>query len=138
MSPATHAATADWAILEWTMSGTHRADLPGMPATGKSFSVRGATALALDGTSKGQMLSIGTATTGSAVYVAIERVEATLDGQPGTFSLHHTGIMNRGTPTLTIAVVPDSGTGALAGIRGTMSIDIRDNQHFYSFEYEMR
>lgn len=44
----TQAAAGDWAMLEWTMSGTHQADLPGMPATGKSFSVRGATALQLD------------------------------------------------------------------------------------------
>lgn len=28
--------------LEWTMSGTHKGDLPGMPATNKSFSLRGA------------------------------------------------------------------------------------------------
>jgi steroid delta-isomerase-like uncharacterized protein len=41
-------AAADWAMLEWTMSGTHHGDLPGMPATGRSFSVRGATVLALD------------------------------------------------------------------------------------------
>jgi steroid delta-isomerase-like uncharacterized protein len=42
-------ATDQWAVIEWTMSGTHRADLPGMPATGKSFSsVRGATVLELD------------------------------------------------------------------------------------------
>jgi steroid delta-isomerase-like uncharacterized protein len=30
------------------MSGTHQADRPGMPTTGKPFSVRGATALQLD------------------------------------------------------------------------------------------
>jgi len=92
---------------------------------------------ALDGTSKGQMLSIGTGTTGSAVYVAVERVEARLDGKSGTFALHHTGIMNRGAPTLTIAVVPDSGTDALTGITGTMQIDIRDKQHYYTFDYDM-
>ena len=92
---------------------------------------------ALDGTSKGQMLSIGTGTTGSAVYVAVERVEARLDGKSGTFALHHTGIMNRGAPTLTIAVVPDSGTDALTGITGTMQIDIRDKQHYYTFDYDI-
>ena len=92
---------------------------------------------ALDGRSKGQMLSIGTTTAGSAAYVAVERVEATLDGKSGTFSLHHTGVMNRGVPTLTITVVPDSGTGALAGISGTMTIDIRDKQHYYTFDYRM-
>jgi steroid delta-isomerase-like uncharacterized protein len=43
-----HVTAGDWAMLEWTMSGTHQADLPGIPATGKSFSVRGATALELD------------------------------------------------------------------------------------------
>jgi hypothetical protein len=91
---------------------------------------------ALDGTSKGQMLSAGAAT-GSGVYVAVERVEATLDGKAGSFSLHHTGIMNRGAPTLTIAVVPDSGTGALAGLTGTMQIDIRDKQHYYTFDYDL-
>jgi hypothetical protein len=92
---------------------------------------------ALDGTSKGQMLSIGTATTGSAVYVAIERVAATLEGKSGTFSLHHTGIMNRGAPTLTITVVPDSGTDGLAGISGSMHIDIKDKQHYYTFDYDL-
>lgn len=35
------------AAMEWTMSGTHAGDLPGLPATGQSFSVRGATILAL-------------------------------------------------------------------------------------------
>lgn len=36
-----------WAAMEWTMSGTHAADLPGLPATGQRFSVRGATILVL-------------------------------------------------------------------------------------------
>lgn len=92
---------------------------------------------ALEGKSKGQMLSIGTTTTGSAVYVAVERVEAVLDGKSGTFSLYHTGLMNRGTPTLTITVVPDSGTAALTGLAGTMQIDIKDRRHYYTFDYEL-
>jgi steroid delta-isomerase-like uncharacterized protein len=32
----------DWAASEWIMSGTHSGDAPGMPATGKAFSVPGA------------------------------------------------------------------------------------------------
>jgi steroid delta-isomerase-like uncharacterized protein len=31
----------NWGGAEWTMAGTHKGDLPGLPATGKKFSVRG-------------------------------------------------------------------------------------------------
>lgn len=34
--------TGNGAAMEWTMSGTHRGDLPGMAATNKPFTVRGA------------------------------------------------------------------------------------------------
>jgi hypothetical protein len=89
----------------------------------------------LEGTSKGQMLTGGTDVKGSAVYVAMEKVSGTLHGRSGTFILHHTGIMNRGTASLTIFVVPDSGTGDLAGLSGQMRIVIADGKHFYEFEY---
>jgi steroid delta-isomerase-like uncharacterized protein len=35
--------------MEWIMSGTHKGDFPGMPATGKRFSVRGVTIIELHG-----------------------------------------------------------------------------------------
>jgi hypothetical protein len=91
----------------------------------------------LEGTSKGEMLMTGTATKGSAGYVAIETVKGTLAGRKGTFVLQHNGIMNRNTPTLAITVVPDSGTGELAGLSGTMSIDIADGKHSYTFDYTL-
>ena len=72
----------------------------------------------LEGTSKGQMLTGMTDVKGSAGYVAIEKVSGTLKGRTGTFILQHTGLMNRGVPQLTVTVVPDSGTGQLAGIAG--------------------
>jgi steroid delta-isomerase-like uncharacterized protein len=41
-------ATQQWAVIEWVMSGTHKGDFPGIPATGKRFSsVRGTTILEL-------------------------------------------------------------------------------------------
>ena len=41
-------ATDQWAVIEWVMSGTHKGDFPGIPATGKRFSsVRGSTILEL-------------------------------------------------------------------------------------------
>ncbi|OLE61836.1 MAG: hypothetical protein AUG04_12910 [Deltaproteobacteria bacterium 13_1_20CM_2_69_21] len=42
-------ATEQWAVIEWVMSGTHKGDLPGIPATGKRFSsVRGTNILELE------------------------------------------------------------------------------------------
>jgi hypothetical protein len=91
----------------------------------------------IDGTSQGQML----AATSSSVktsggYVALEKVTAKLDGRAGTFFLQHSGTMTRGTPSLALAVVPDSGTEELAGLTGTMTIDIApDGKHSYTFQY---
>jgi hypothetical protein len=92
----------------------------------------------LEATSKGQMLAAGTAVEGSAGYVAMETVSGTLHGRRGTFVLQHSGTMNRGTPQLTITVVPDSGTGELTGLAGKMSIDIAaGGKHSYGFEYTL-
>ena len=82
------------------------------------------------------MLTAGTEVKGSAGYVAMERVSATLHGRRGTFALQHSGTMTRGAPQLEIIVVPDSGTGELAGLAGKMAIAIApDGKHSYDFEY---
>jgi hypothetical protein len=91
----------------------------------------------LEATSKGQMLTAMTEVTGSAGYVAIERVSGKLHGHSGTFALQHSGSMTRGAPHLTITVVPDSGTGELVGLAGKMTINIVDGKHFYDFEYTL-
>jgi hypothetical protein len=89
----------------------------------------------LEATSVGEMLTAGTAVKGSAGYVAVERVSGTLAGRRGTFVLQHTGTMTRGTPQLSVTVVPDSGTGELAGLTGTLAITIADGTHSYDFDY---
>ena len=89
----------------------------------------------LEGTSKGEMLTAGTPVKDSAGYVAIERVTGKLQGRSGSFALQHSGLMNRGTPQLTVTVVPDSGTGDLKGIAGTMMIRIQGSKHFYDLDY---
>lgn len=91
----------------------------------------------LEATSRGQMLTAGTEIEGSAGYVAIERVRGTLHGRRGTFALQHSGTMARGAPSLTIRVVPDSGTGELTGLSGSMSITIVEGRHSYDFEYAL-
>lgn len=91
----------------------------------------------LAATSKGQMLSAMTAVKGSAGYVAIEKVSGALHGRTGSFVLQHSGTMTRGTPGLSITVVPDSGTNQLAGLTGKMTINIVEGKHFYEFEYTL-
>jgi hypothetical protein len=95
----------------------------------------------LEATSKGQMLTAMTEVKGSAGYVAIERVTGTLrtpnGARAGTFFLQHTGTMTRGVPHLSVTVVPDSGTGQLAGLTGKMTINIADGKHSYDFDYTL-
>jgi hypothetical protein len=92
----------------------------------------------LEGTSTGEMLTAMTAVKESAGYVAIERVTGKLKGRSGTFILQHTGTMDRGKPSLSVTVVPDSGTGELAGLTGTMTIDPSGGKHAYVFEYTIK
>ncbi len=91
----------------------------------------------LTATTTGQMLTAMTGTDGSAGYVAIERVTGVLDGKRGTFVLQHTGTMNRGAQSLSVTVVPDSGTGELVGLEGEFKIIIEEGKHSYEFTYRL-
>jgi hypothetical protein len=91
----------------------------------------------LEATSRGVMLSASTSVKGSGAYVAIERVTGSLRGRNGSFVFQHSGTMERGALHLTIAVVPDSGTGQLVGLAGKMNITIADGKHSYDFEYTL-
>jgi hypothetical protein len=91
----------------------------------------------LEGASVGQMLTAMSTVEGSGAYVAVEKITGRLAGRTGSFMLHHRGVMTRGEPSLSVTIVPDSGTGELAGIAGTLGIDIRDGQHFYDLEYTL-
>ena len=90
----------------------------------------------LEATSKGEMLSAGSPQSGSAGYVAAERVTGSLQGRRGSFALQHNATMHRGEFSLNVIVVPGSGTDELAGLRGTMDIIIAEGKHSYEFEYE--
>lgn len=103
----------------------------GRVALGKIFSGD------LDATSKGQMLAVRTLVDGSAGYVAMEHVVGALHGLDGSFALQHSGTMTRGTPALSVTVVPDSGTGQLTGIAGILEIAIVEGLHRYIFDYTL-
>lgn len=91
----------------------------------------------LEGTSQGQMLAARADVKGSAGYVAMETITGTLHGRSGTFVLQHSGTSDRGALSLSIHVVPDTGTGLLAGLTGKLMIDIVEGKHFYDFLYAL-
>ncbi len=93
---------------------------------------------ALQGTSVMHMTYSRTPVESSAGYVGVERIAGTLDDRPGSFILLHTGITVDGDTDLTLSIVPDSGTGQLAGITGTMTIEHDEAGHHYVLSYEVK
>jgi hypothetical protein len=92
---------------------------------------------ALTGSSVVEMIGIMNKEQGSGAYVALERFTGVLEGRSGSFCLQHSSTMTRGKTTQGVSVVPDSGAGGLAGITGSMTIEIVDGKHFYVFDYSM-
>lgn len=118
------------------MAPINIANAPSDPTMGLSALVK-AWRGDLEGTSEGKMLSAGTAMKDSAAYVAMEKFEGTLKGRSGTFILQHAASMNRGSATMGISIVPDSGTGELEGLKGTLTIKIEDGVHSYKLDYTL-
>lgn len=91
----------------------------------------------LSASSKGEMLSALSPVKDSAGYVALEQVSGELIGKKGTFVLQHYGRMQSSGKSLTVEVVPDSGTGELLGLKGEMEIRIEDGKHYYDFNFDI-
>ena len=92
----------------------------------------------LEASAKGEMLAAQSEVKGSAGYVALERVTGKLQGRHGSFVLQHSATMKRGAPEATITVVPDSGTGELTGLTGSMRIKVEaDGGHSYEFDFRI-
>jgi hypothetical protein len=92
----------------------------------------------LEASGKGEMLATQSEVKGSAGYVALERVTGKLQGRSGSFVLLHSATMKRGAPESTVTVVPDSGTGELAGLSGVMRINVApDGAHSYEFDFRI-
>jgi hypothetical protein len=64
-------------------------------------------------------------------------VTGKVKGRSGSFILQHSGTMDRGAQSLSVSVVPDSGTAELKGITGKMNIIIADGKHSYEFDYTL-
>ncbi|TAN19331.1 MAG: DUF3224 domain-containing protein [Rhodanobacter sp.] len=91
----------------------------------------------LDATSQGEMLAAGDGTT-SGACVALEKISGKLHGRSGSFVLLHRALMVDGMPQeWTVAVVPGSGTGELAGLGGAMTITVANGKHGYDLGYTL-
>ncbi|MFI0807709.1 DUF3224 domain-containing protein [Streptomyces echinatus] len=75
----------------------------------------------------------------TGTYVAMESFEGTLRDRTGTFNFAHSGTTRGdGREADFFVIVPGSGTGALAGIRGAGGLAIDpDGTHRIWFEYEV-
>ena len=114
----------------------------------ETYDDRGATALGkahltrrfegdLEGEATAELLTAMTEG-GAAVYVALDRITGRLDGREGSFVLHHRGTVSPAGAVTDGAVVPDSGTGELRGLRGegTITVDAHGT-HRLTLEYEL-
>ena len=74
------------------------------------------------GESKGESLMMyPTATTSS--YVGLERITGRLGGKTGSFVLQGSGYYDGQTARTAMTIIAGSGTGELAGIRGTAKME---------------
>ena len=126
-----------------TMTGAFDVTItPVQPAPGTAPDVPGRMTLSkvfhgdLAGTGTGEMLAT-MAPGASGAYVAMERVNVTLDGRSGSFALVHRGLMDKGVQELLITVVPGSGADGLAGITGVFHLTIEGGEHRYDLEYTL-
>lgn len=92
----------------------------------------------MQGEAIGTMLTAGTPGPGKiAAYVAVDQFSGSVDGRTGGFLLLHRGTMSSAGAKLSVEIAPDSGTGALAGIAGTLAIDPSGGMHRYDLAYTL-
>ena len=81
------------------------------------------------GASKGVMISAGDPASGTAGYVCMEAFEGEIGGKLGTLAFQQFGTMDADGLVLHYEIVPGSGTEQLAGIRGTVDLDVVEGVH---------
>jgi Protein of unknown function (DUF3224) len=114
-------------ITAWDADPPYDAPADGPPLA--RITVRKRFSGALEGESVAELLVCA-----EAGYVASERVRGRLDGREGTFVLQHGATDGAGGAPFQFGnVVPGSGTGALAGLRGSVVME----HERYTLEYEL-
>ena len=73
---------------------------------------------------------------GSGSFVGLERVIGRVAGRAGSFVLQHTGTFNKSDVIGTCVVVPRSGTGELAHLRGEGEISLSGHAELYPMKFD--
>jgi hypothetical protein len=128
-------ATAEFAITSWEATPFDE-DVPGPKMT--RTVVKKTFTGALAGSSVADLLTCESES-GSAGYLAMERMEGTLDGLAGTFVIQHGGIYDATTGKATPygAIVPGSATGELMGLRGSAEYRHDEQGAILTLHYEL-
>jgi hypothetical protein len=75
---------------------------------------------------------------GTARYVGVERVTASLGGRAGSFAFEHQGTFAKGVATSVWNVIGGSGTGELSGLRGRVESAVGHAETYgFEMEYEL-
>lgn len=115
---------------------SHASDAGPAPALDRTTFDKVFTGERLVGTSVVELVSVSTGA-GPLAYVALERVDAELEGRAGAFVLRHVGTITASGPMLDLRVVEGSGTEGLTGITGVGSIQHTPEGARLELDYEL-
>src|SRR5262245_8410879 len=107
-------ATAEFEVKSWDES-------PARDGNGGSKVTQASVTMAFTGDLEGEGAVewlMGYGDDGTAAFVGLERVVGKVGDRSGTFVLQHTGTFDGKLATADLSIVPGSGTGDLAGIKG--------------------
>ena len=74
---------------------------------------------------------------GATLITGLERVVGRIGDRAGSFVFRHEGTDQDGTAEVSCTVVPGSGTGALAGLRGEGRFAAKAMRVEFTFDYEL-
>lgn len=132
--------TAPFTVSDWTPAapGTTPWAADALPALGRA-TLRKTYTGALDGTAAVEMLTCladPADMARGAVYTALEQFTGTLDGRTGSAVLVHSATTGGDADAAPAGhVAPGSGTGGLAGLRGTLTLD--PGMHVLTLDYTL-
>ncbi len=135
------AITADFDVTSWDQE-TYDAELADGPSLARA-TVRKTYRGALEGEGVAQLLTCQADPADLAAgagYIASEEFRGQLDGHQGSFVMQHWGLSGGGSQPRTAGhIVPGSATGALAGLTGTLQIDVdTEGKHSITLDYELK